>query len=166
MIPSTVTCRRAGRVAEWRAKRESDPQAVEKAARASDEGPRRSHGRLLERRCADPRLRQQHPPGGAGGRSGKRLRLPGLRAGLYPPAVLPGHRSVPLGGAVGRSGRHLQDRPEDEGAVPRERPPAQLARHGRERIAFQGLPARICWIGLGDRHRAGLAFNEMVARAN
>jgi urocanate hydratase len=34
----------------------------------------------------------------------------------------------------------------------------------RERIAFQGLPARICWIGLGDRHRAGLAFNEMVAR--
>jgi len=33
----------------------------------------------------------------------------------------------------------------------------------RERIPFQGLPARICWIGLGDRHRAGLKFNEMVA---
>jgi len=33
-----------------------------------------------------------------------------------------------------------------------------------ERIAFQGLPARICWLGLGARHRAGLAFNEMVAR--
>jgi urocanate hydratase len=32
----------------------------------------------------------------------------------------------------------------------------------RERIAFQGLPARICWVGLGERHRAGLAFNEMV----
>ncbi|MFA9218798.1 MAG: urocanate hydratase, partial [Sphingomonadaceae bacterium] len=32
-----------------------------------------------------------------------------------------------------------------------------------DRIAFQGLPARICWIGLGDRHRAGLMFNEMVA---
>ncbi|MDP0926686.1 urocanate hydratase [Paracoccus onubensis] len=31
-----------------------------------------------------------------------------------------------------------------------------------ERIAFQGLPARICWIGLGERHRAGLMFNEMV----
>ena len=31
-----------------------------------------------------------------------------------------------------------------------------------ERIAFQGLPARICWIGLGERHRAALAFNEMV----
>lgn len=32
----------------------------------------------------------------------------------------------------------------------------------RERIQFQGLPARICWLGLGERHRAGLAFNEMV----
>jgi urocanate hydratase len=34
----------------------------------------------------------------------------------------------------------------------------------RSRIRFQGLPARICWVGLGDRHRLGLAFNEMVAR--
>jgi urocanate hydratase len=34
----------------------------------------------------------------------------------------------------------------------------------RERIAFQGLPARVCWLGLGERHRAGLAFNEMVRR--
>jgi urocanate hydratase len=33
----------------------------------------------------------------------------------------------------------------------------------RERIKFQGLPARICWVGLGDRHRLGLAFNAMVA---
>ncbi|MGZ5088325.1 MAG: urocanate hydratase [Usitatibacter sp.] len=33
----------------------------------------------------------------------------------------------------------------------------------RERIAFQGLPARICWLGLGQRHLTGLAFNEMVA---
>jgi urocanate hydratase len=32
----------------------------------------------------------------------------------------------------------------------------------KERIAFQGLPARICWVGLGQRHRLGLAFNEMV----
>jgi len=32
----------------------------------------------------------------------------------------------------------------------------------RERIQFQGLPARICWVGLGQRHRLGLAFNEMV----
>ena len=32
----------------------------------------------------------------------------------------------------------------------------------KERIQFQGLPSRICWVGLGDRHRLGLAFNEMV----
>jgi urocanate hydratase len=37
-----------------------------------------------------------------------------------------------------------------------------LAMAGR-RIRFQGLPARICWVGLGDRHRLGLAFNQMVA---
>ena len=36
--------------------------------------------------------------------------------------------------------------------------------NARKRIRFQGLPARICWVGLGDRHRIGLAFNEMVAR--
>jgi len=34
----------------------------------------------------------------------------------------------------------------------------------KARIQFQGLPARICWVGLGDRHRLGLAFNDMVAR--
>jgi urocanate hydratase len=34
----------------------------------------------------------------------------------------------------------------------------------KKRITFQGLPARICWVGLGDRHRLGLAFNEMVAK--
>ncbi len=34
----------------------------------------------------------------------------------------------------------------------------------RQRISFQGLPARICWVGLGQRHRLGLAFNEMVAK--
>ncbi|HLV68299.1 MAG TPA: urocanate hydratase [Polyangiaceae bacterium] len=34
----------------------------------------------------------------------------------------------------------------------------------RSRVAFQGLPARICWLGLGERHRAGLLFNDLVAR--
>ncbi len=36
-------------------------------------------------------------------------------------------------------------------------------RLARDRVAFQGLPARICWLGYGDRHRAGQAFNELVA---
>ena len=37
-------------------------------------------------------------------------------------------------------------------------------RGARQRIAFQGLPARICWLGYGERDQAGLRFNEMVAR--
>jgi urocanate hydratase len=71
-------------------------------------------------------------------------------------------RARSAGWPVGRPGGHPQDRRQDEGAVPRGQAPAPLAGHGAERIAFQGLPARICWIGLGERHRAGLAFNEMV----
>jgi urocanate hydratase len=47
---------------------------------------------------------------------------------------------------------------------PDDRPLHRWLDMARERIAFQGLPARICWIGLGERHRAGLAFNEMVRR--
>jgi urocanate hydratase len=47
---------------------------------------------------------------------------------------------------------------------PEERHLHQWLDMARSRIRFQGLPARICWIGLGQRHRAGLAFNEMVAR--
>ncbi|WP_203931783.1 urocanate hydratase [Virgisporangium ochraceum] len=42
-------------------------------------------------------------------------------------------------------------------------PLARWIRMAGERVAFQGLPARICWLGHGERHRAGLAFNELVA---
>jgi urocanate hydratase len=41
-------------------------------------------------------------------------------------------------------------------------PVARWIRLARERIRFQGLPARICWLGYGERHRAGLRFNELV----
>src|SRR5215211_6730143 len=40
---------------------------------------------------------------------------------------------------------------------------ARWIEQARERVAFQGLPARICWLGYGERHRAGLRFNELVA---
>jgi urocanate hydratase len=46
--------------------------------------------------------------------------------------------------------------PEDEALL-------RWIRMARERVAFQGLPARICWLGYGERARAGLAFNEAVA---
>ena len=118
---------------------------------------------ISRRGRADARLRQQHPPDGAGEGVDDAFDFPGLRAGLYPAAVLPRHRAVPLGGAVRRSGGHLPHRRESEGTAARRPPSPQLARHGAKRIKFQGLPARICWVGLGDRHRLGLAFNEMVA---
>jgi urocanate hydratase len=40
---------------------------------------------------------------------------------------------------------------------------ARWIRQAREKVHFQGLPARICWLGAGERHRAGLRFNELVA---
>jgi urocanate hydratase len=50
----------------------------------------------------------------------------------------------------------LETFPEDE-------PLARWIRLARERVAFQGLPARICWLGYGERAKAGRAFNELVA---
>jgi urocanate hydratase len=43
-------------------------------------------------------------------------------------------------------------------------PLARWIRMAGEKVRFQGLPARICWLGYGERHRAGLAFNDLVAR--
>ena len=51
----------------------------------------------------------------------------------------------------------LEEFPDDEGL-------ARWIRKAQDRIAFQGLPARICWLGYGERHRLGLRFNEMVAQ--
>jgi urocanate hydratase len=48
--------------------------------------------------------------------------------------------------------------------LPRDKHLHQWLDMARERIEFQGLPARICWVGLGDRDRLGLAFNEMVRK--
>ena len=50
----------------------------------------------------------------------------------------------------------LEEFPDDEGL-------ARWIRLAGERVAFQGLPARICWLGYGERHRLGLRFNELVA---
>lgn len=51
----------------------------------------------------------------------------------------------------------LEEFPEDESL-------ARWIRLASERVAFQGLPSRICWVGYGERHRLGLRFNEMVKR--
>ncbi len=47
---------------------------------------------------------------------------------------------------------------------PDDEPLARWIHHASERIAFQGLPARICWLGYGERARLGLRFNDMVRR--
>ena len=64
-----------------------------------------------------------------GGRSGG-VHIPGLRPGLYPAALLPRHRAVPLGGALGRPRRHRGDRRGAPRALPGRRAPAALARAG------------------------------------
>jgi urocanate hydratase len=46
---------------------------------------------------------------------------------------------------------------------PENEPLARWIRNAQEKVAFQGLPARICWLGYGERHLAGLRFNELVA---
>ena len=91
---------------------------------------RSRHARFSPDGHSGRRLRQQYPADGARRRRQGRFRFSGLRAGLYPPAVLPRHRPVPLGRAVGRSGGHLSHRRQGEGAVARRRLAASLARHG------------------------------------
>ena len=104
-------------------------------------------------------IRDEARKGGTTRRSSSRL-----RAGLHPAAVLRGQGPIPLGGAVGRPRRHRDDRQGDPRAVPRERAAAALDQMAGERVHFQGLPARICWLGYGERHLAGSSFNDMVAR--
>ena len=119
-----------------------DRCGVGSKARARPQGGRAGgdavDGRACPRRCCEfhrmgvptvdygNNIRQRRQGRGRG----RRLRLPRLRAGLYPPAVLPRHGPVPLGGAVGRPGGHLSHRRRGEGAAAGRPAPAHLARHG------------------------------------
>ena len=97
-------------LAEWSSRRESDPKAVEKAAKRS----MAEHVRAMLdfHRAGVPTLdygnniRQMAKEEGVD----ERLRFSRLRARLYPPALLPRHRAVPLGGALRRSGGHFPHR--------------------------------------------------------
>ncbi len=117
-------------LAEWEARRASDPKGVEQAAKTSMAVHVRAMLDFWRRGVPTRRLRQQYPPDGEGDGRCRCVRFPGLRAGLYPPAVLPRRRPVPLGGAVGRPRRHLPHRRQGEGADAERRASAQLARHG------------------------------------
>ncbi|HSF95453.1 MAG TPA: urocanate hydratase [Thermohalobaculum sp.] len=150
-------------LAEWRAKRETDPKAVEVAARAS----MRSH---VEAMVA------YHKSGVPTLDYGNNIRQVALDEGFTDAFAFPGFvpayiRPLFCKGIGPFRWCALSGDPEDiykTDAKMKELFPENTHLHqwldmARERIAFQGLPARICWIGLGDRHRAGLAFNEMVA---
>lgn len=150
-------------LAEWKAKRETDPKAVEKAARAS----MKTHVAAMVDfwNAGVPTLDY-----------GNNIRQVALEEGLENAFAFPGFvpayiRPLFCRGIGPFRWAALSGDPEDiykTDAKMKELFPDNGHLHNwldmaRERIAFQGLPARICWIGLGDRHRAGLAFNEMVA---
>lgn len=150
-------------MAEWKAKRESDPKAVERAARASM--------KLHVAAMVD-----FHKAGVPTVDYGNNIRQMALEEGLEDAFAFPGFvpayiRPLFCKGIGPFRWVALSGDPEDiakTDAKMKELFPENTHLHNwldmaGERIAFQGLPARICWIGLGDRHKAGLAFNDMVA---
>ncbi|MEE9329492.1 MAG: urocanate hydratase [Parvularculaceae bacterium] len=149
-------------VAEWTAKRKSDPAAVEKAARAS-----------MKTHVAS--MVEFHQAGVPTFDYGNNIRQVALDEGLEQAFAFPGFvpayiRPLFCRGIGPFRWCALSGDPEDiykTDAKVKELIPDDPHLHhwldmARERINFQGLPARICWVGLGQRHRLGLAFNEMV----
>ena len=150
-------------VEEWRAKRESDPQAVEKASRAS---------MLAQVEAMLGFWRRGAPTIDYGNNIRQVAFDEGLRDAFDFPGFVPAYiRPLFCRGVGPFRWAALSGDPEDiykTDAKVKELLPDDAHLHNwldmaRQRIAFQGLPARICWVGLGDRHRLGLAFNEMVA---
>ncbi len=108
-------------IADWAAEAERDPEAFTERARGQHGQAGGGDGRIPGCRRHRLRLRQLDPRRGAARRLHARLRVPGLRARVHPAAVRRRPRAVPLGGALGRPGGHPQDRPGDDGALPRQR---------------------------------------------
>ncbi|RWL81782.1 MAG: urocanate hydratase [Mesorhizobium sp.] len=151
-------------MAEWREKRISDPKAVEKAARAS----MREHVEAMVAfwNAGVPTLDY-------GNNIRQVAKDEGFENAFAFPGFVPAYiRPLFCRGIGPFRWAALSGDPEDiykTDAKVRELTPGNTHLHNwldmaRERISFQGLPARICWVGLGDRHRLGLAFNEMVAK--
>ena len=149
-------------VAEWRAKAETAPKEVEAAARAS-------------MKVQVAAMVAFHNDGVPTVDYGNNIRQMALEEGLEDAFAFPGFvpayiRPLFCQGIGPFRWAALSGDPEDiykTDQKVKELLPDNAHLHNwldmaRERIAFQGLPARICWVGLGDRHRLGLAFNEMV----
>ncbi len=151
-------------VAEWREKQESDPKAVEKAARAS----MKVHVAAMV-----DFWNQGVPTFDYGNNIRQMAKEEGLENAFAFPGFVPAYiRPLFCRGIGPFRWAALSGDPEDiakTDAKVKELIPDNAHLHNwldmaAERIAFQGLPARICWVGLGDRHRLGIAFNEMVAK--
>jgi urocanate hydratase len=150
-------------MAEWEARRETDPKAVSRAARAS----------MAEHVRAMLDFHRMGIPVVDYGNNIRQMALEeGVKDAFDFPGFVPAYiRPLFCRGVGPFRWAALSGDPEDiyrTDAKVKELLPENAALHrwldmARERIAFQGLPARICWVGLGDRHRLGLAFNEMVA---
>ncbi|MBB5703189.1 urocanate hydratase [Ochrobactrum daejeonense] len=149
-------------VAEWRTRQESDPKGVAKAARASMKV--QVQAMLDFWNAGIPTVDY-----------GNNIRQMALEEGLEDAFAFPGFvpayiRPLFCRGIGPFRWAALSGDPEDiakTDAKVKELLPDNKHLHNwldmaKERIEFQGLPARICWVGLGDRHRLGLAFNEMV----
>ncbi len=150
-------------VSEWLERRQSDPAAVERAARASMAVQVRAM--LGYHRLGVPTVDY-----------GNNIRQMALEEGVTDAFDFPGFvpayiRPLFCRGIGPFRWVALSGDPEDiyktdakvKALMPGDRHLHAWLDMARERIRFQGLPARICWVGLGDRHRLGLAFNEMVA---
>jgi urocanate hydratase len=149
---------------EWQSRRESDPKAVDRAARAS----------MAEHVRAMLDFHRMGIPVVDYGNNIRQMALEeGVKDAFDFPGFVPAYiRPLFCRGIGPFRWAALSGDPEDiyrTDAKVKELLPNDASLHhwldmARQRIAFQGLPARICWVGLGDRHRLGLAFNEMVAR--
>ena len=150
-------------LAQWQDKRGSDPKAVEKAARAS----------MAEHVCAMLDFHRLGIPTFDYGNNIRQVaKEQGVASAFDFPGFVPAYiRPLFCSGIGPFRWVALSGDPEDiykTDAKVKELLPDNRHLHNwldmaRARIKFQGLPARICWVGLGDRHRLGLAFNAMVA---
>jgi len=147
----------------WRSQQKSDPKAVEKAARASIK---------IHVEAMLDFWKQGIPTVDYGNNIRQFALEEGVKNAFDIPGFIPAYLRPLLCRGIGPfRWVALSGDPEDiyrTDAKVKELIPDNPHLHNwidlaQERIAFQGLPARICWVGLGDRHRLGLAFNEMVA---